>query len=141
MTDFRDGALGAYLREIGDIPLLTRADEQRLGKRIKRGDRAAREQMIRANLRLVVKIAHDYAGLGLPLLDLISEGNMGLMKGVERFDPDNPRHEPGRRRNIPSPVPRGGNRPSKSLCGTGSRGCRQTHGNRSQTGSCNPKRH
>ena len=46
MTDSRDGALGAYLREIGDIPLLTRADEQRLGKRIKRGDRAAREQMI-----------------------------------------------------------------------------------------------
>ena len=88
MTDFRDGALGAYLREIGDIPLLTRADEQRLGKRIKRGDRAAREQMIRANLRLVVKIAHDYAGLGLPLLDLISEGNIGLMKGVERFDPN-----------------------------------------------------
>ena len=87
MTDFRDGALGAYLREIGDIPLLTRADEQRLGKRIKLGDRAAREQMIRANLRLVVKIAHDYAGLGLPLLDLISEGNIGLMKGVERFDP------------------------------------------------------
>ena len=76
------------LREIGDIPLLTRADEQRLGKRIKRGDRAAREQMIRANLRLVVKIAHDYAGLGLPLLDLISEGNIGLMKGVERFDPN-----------------------------------------------------
>jgi RNA polymerase primary sigma factor len=80
--------LGAYLKEIGEIPLLTRADEQRLGKRIKKGDRAAREQMIRANLRLVVKIAHDYAGLGLPLLDLISEGNIGLMKGVERFDPN-----------------------------------------------------
>ena len=88
MSDFRDGALGSYLREIGEIPLLTRADEHRLGKRIKRGDRAAREQMIRANLRLVVKIAHDYAGLGLPLLDLISEGNIGLMKGVERFDPN-----------------------------------------------------
>jgi len=88
MGDFRDGALGAYLKEIGEIPLLTRADEQRLGKRIKKGDRAAREQMIRANLRLVVKIAHDYAGLGLPLLDLISEGNIGLMKGVERFDPN-----------------------------------------------------
>jgi RNA polymerase primary sigma factor len=87
MSDFRDGALGAYLREIGEIPLLTRADEHRLGKRIKKGDRAAREQMIRANLRLVVKIAQDYAGLGLPLLDLISEGNIGLMKGVERFDP------------------------------------------------------
>lgn len=88
MGDFRDGALGAYLKEIGEIPLLTRADEQRLGKRIKKGDRTAREQMIRANLRLVVKIAQDYAGLGLPLLDLISEGNIGLMKGVERFDPN-----------------------------------------------------
>jgi RNA polymerase primary sigma factor len=88
MGDFRDGALGAYLKEIGEIPLLTRADEQRLGKRIKKGDRAAREHMIRANLRLVVKIAQDYAGLGLPLLDLISEGNIGLMKGVERFDPN-----------------------------------------------------
>jgi len=88
MGDFRDGALGAYLKEIGEVPLLTRADEQRLGKRIKKGDRAAREQMIRANLRLVVKIAHDYAGLGLPLLDLISEGNIGLMKGFERFDPN-----------------------------------------------------
>ena len=88
MRDDREGALGAYLKEIGEIPLLTRADEVRLGKRIKKGDRAAREQMIRANLRLVVKIAHDYAGLGLPLLDLISEGNIGLMKGVERFDPN-----------------------------------------------------
>ncbi|NBS14219.1 MAG: sigma-70 family RNA polymerase sigma factor [Verrucomicrobia bacterium] len=87
MRDDREGALGAYLKEIGEIPLLTRADEVRLGKRIKKGDRAAREQMIRANLRLVVKIAHDYSGLGLPLLDLISEGNIGLMKGVERFDP------------------------------------------------------
>ena len=88
MRDDREGALGAYLKEIGEIPLLTRADEVRLGKRIKKGDRSAREQMIRANLRLVVKIAHDYAGLGLPLLDLISEGNIGLMKGVERFDPN-----------------------------------------------------
>jgi len=88
MRDDREGALGAYLKEIGEIPLLTRADEVCLGKRIKKGDRAAREQMIRANLRLVVKIAHDYSGLGLPLLDLISEGNIGLMKGVERFDPN-----------------------------------------------------
>jgi RNA polymerase primary sigma factor len=87
MRDDREGALGAYLKEIGEIPLLTREDEVRLGKRIKKGDRAAREKMIRANLRLVVKIANDYSGLGLPLLDLISEGNIGLMKGVERFDP------------------------------------------------------
>lgn len=87
MRDDREGALGTYLREIGQIALLTRADEVRLGKLIQRGNRAAREQMIRANLRLVVKIAQDYAGLGLPLLDLISEGNIGLMKAVERFDP------------------------------------------------------
>jgi RNA polymerase primary sigma factor len=58
-----------------------------LAKRIKRGDHKAREHMIKANLRLVVKIAHDYDGLGLPLLDLISEGNIGLMHAVERFDP------------------------------------------------------
>src|SRR5208282_6676721 len=59
----------------------------RLAKRIKKGDRRARERMITANLRLVVKIARDYEGLGLPLLDLINEGNIGLMKGVERFNP------------------------------------------------------
>lgn len=87
MHDDRDGALGAYLREIGEVPLLTRAEEVALGKKIRRGNAAAREKMIRANLRLVVKIAHGYSGLGLPLLDLISEGNIGLMKGVERFDP------------------------------------------------------
>jgi RNA polymerase primary sigma factor len=67
--------------------LLTPAEEIALAKRIKRGDKKAREQMITANLRLVVKIARDYQGLGLPLLDLINEGNIGLMKGVQRFDP------------------------------------------------------
>jgi len=66
MSDFRDGALGAYLREIGEIPLLTRADEHRLGKRIKKGDRAAREQMIRANLRLVVKSRRTMQDLVCP---------------------------------------------------------------------------
>ena len=76
-----------YLREIGQTPLLTRQEEIVLAKRIKKGDEEAKQQMIRANLRLVVKIAHDYARLGLPLLDLISEGNIGLMKAVERFDP------------------------------------------------------
>ena len=76
-----------YLREIGRVPLLTLQQELDLAKRIKRGDHKAREQMIKANLRLVVKIAHDYDGLGLPLLDLISEGNIGLMNAVERFDP------------------------------------------------------
>ena len=58
-----------------------------MAKRIRKGDRKAREHMIKANLRLVVKIARDYEGYGLPLLDLINEGNIGLMKGVERFDP------------------------------------------------------
>lgn len=82
-----DSGIKIYLREIGQIPLLTPDDEIRLAARIKKGDKEARSQMIRANLRLVVKIAHDYANLGLPLLDLISEGNIGLMKAVERFDP------------------------------------------------------
>jgi len=80
-------ALHLYLREIGQVKLLTPAEEIALAKRIKRGDQSARELMIKANLRLVVKIARDYEGLGLPLLDLINEGNIGLMKGVERFDP------------------------------------------------------
>jgi RNA polymerase primary sigma factor len=85
----REGERGIeiYLREIGQVPLLTPEEEIRLAKRIRRGDKAARAQMIKANLRLVVKIAHDYEGLGLPLLDLISEGNIGLMKAVERFNP------------------------------------------------------
>ncbi|MCX6901446.1 MAG: RNA polymerase sigma factor RpoD/SigA [Verrucomicrobia bacterium] len=82
-----EGGIKIYLREIGQTPLLTRKDEVDLSKLIKKGDRAARDRMIRSNLRLVVKIAHDYSGLGLPLLDLISEGNIGLMKAVERFDP------------------------------------------------------
>jgi len=76
-----------YLREIGQTPLLTPREEIALAKRIRRGDRAAREQMITANLRLVVKIARDYEHLGMPLLDLINEGNIGLMKAVDRFDP------------------------------------------------------
>ena len=66
---------------------LTREEEIALAERVHRGDKDAREQMIKANLRLVVKIARDYEGLGVPLLDLISEGNIGLMKGVERFQP------------------------------------------------------
>jgi RNA polymerase primary sigma factor len=82
-----DNAFGLYLREIGREKLLTPEEEIRLAGRIKRGDKAARERMITANLRLVVKLATDYANLGLPLLDLVSEGNIGLMKAVERFDP------------------------------------------------------
>tara|TARA_R110000850_G_scaffold150491_4_gene273077 strand:+ start:2143 stop:3021 length:879 start_codon:yes stop_codon:yes gene_type:complete len=83
-----DGGIKIYLREIGKTALLTREEEVELADRIKNGDKEARAHMIKANLRLVVKIAQDYANYGLPLLDLISEGNIGLMKAVERFDPN-----------------------------------------------------
>ena len=79
--------LRVYMQEIGKTPLLTPEEEVALAARIKQGDKAARDHMISANLRLVVKIAHDYNNFGLPLLDLISEGNIGLIKAVERFDP------------------------------------------------------
>src|SRR5260370_34839916 len=82
-----DTGLNRYLREIGRIPLLTRQEEIELAAKIKKGDAAARERMINSNLRLVVTIAQDYANLGLPLLELISEVNIGLTKAVERFDP------------------------------------------------------
>ena len=82
-----DLGLKRYLQEIGQFPLLTPEQEVELAGKIKNGDAAARERMINANLRLVVTIARDYANLGLPLLDLISEGNIGLTKAVERFDP------------------------------------------------------
>ncbi len=79
--------LDLYLREVGQTDLITPQKEIELAALIKKGDAAARELMIKANLRLVVKIAKDYEHLGLPLLDLINEGNIGLMKAVERFDP------------------------------------------------------
>ena len=82
-----DIGLNRYLREIGRFPLLTPQQEIELAAKIKKGDPEARERMINSNLRLVVTIARDYANLGLPLLDLISEGNIGLTKAVERYDP------------------------------------------------------
>src|SRR5204862_5528936 len=82
-----DLGLKRYLQEIAQFSLLTPQQEIELAKKIKKGDTAARERMINANLRLVVTIARDYANFGLPLLDLISEGNIGLTKAVERFDP------------------------------------------------------
>jgi len=82
-----DSILSLYMREAGQEQLLTAGQEVALAARIKAGDLAAREQMIRANLRLVIKIAREYDHLGMPLLDLINEGNIGLMKAVERFDP------------------------------------------------------
>jgi RNA polymerase primary sigma factor len=86
-TESAESGFQIYLREIGQIPLLTPEEEVELAGRIRAGDAQARTQMIRCNLRLVVRIAHDYANLGMPLPDLISEGNIGLMKAVERFDP------------------------------------------------------
>lgn len=80
-------SLQLYLHEIGRTPLLTVEEEIVLAARIRHGDRAARDLMIRANLRLVVKIAMAYKACAVPLLDLISEGNLGLVKAVERFDP------------------------------------------------------
>jgi RNA polymerase primary sigma factor len=87
MTDDSETSIKIYLREIRQTLLLTPQEETELAARIKKGDQKARAWMIKANLRLVVKIARDYSNLGLPLLDLISEGNIGLMKAVERFDP------------------------------------------------------
>jgi RNA polymerase primary sigma factor len=82
-----DLSLRLYMREICETPLLTPAEEAELAARLKQGDPGARETMIKANLRLVVRIAKDFTGMGLPLLDICNEGNMGLMRAVERFDP------------------------------------------------------
>ena len=87
MDPLERSSLQLYMQEIAKTPLLTIAEENELARRIRRGDRTARDHMIKANLRLVVKIAYDYKDFGLPLLDLISEGNIGLIKAVERFDP------------------------------------------------------
>jgi len=76
-----------YMQNIGQYPLVTPEEEIKLAAKIAKGDNDARGKLIRSNLRLVVKIAHDFKGLGLPLLDLISEGNIGLMRAVEKFDP------------------------------------------------------
>lgn len=80
-------ALKTYLKEIRNISLLTAAEEVSLSNRAKLGDEQARKAMIRANLRLVINIAKRYIHLGIPLLDLIEEGNIGLMKAVDKFDP------------------------------------------------------
>jgi len=80
-------ALETYLSEINSVPLLTAEEEHELAKRVRDGDPEARERMIRANLRLVVSIAKRYLNRGLSFMDLIEEGNLGLLKAVERFDP------------------------------------------------------
>jgi RNA polymerase primary sigma factor len=80
--------LETYLREINETALLTAQEEKDLSKAISNGDTAARDRMVRANLRLVVNIARGYTGKGLPLPDLIEEGNLGLLRAVEGFDPE-----------------------------------------------------
>jgi len=80
--------LGVYLAEIARIPLLTREEEQALARRVQAGDEAAKQRMVEANLRLVVQIARRYLNRGLPLPDLIEEGNLGLLRAVEKFEPE-----------------------------------------------------
>src|SRR5690606_21692757 len=88
MDDIADDSVRLYLREIGKIPLLKPDEELALAKRVVAGDKRAKDQMAEANMRLVVSIAKRYVGRGLDLLDLIQEGNTGLLRAVEKFDPD-----------------------------------------------------
>lgn len=82
-----NNTLDSYLAKIGKRPLLTAEDERRLAERAARGDETARQTLIESNLRFVVKIARSYQGKGLPLIDLIQEGNLGLMEAIRKFDP------------------------------------------------------
>ncbi len=86
--DASDDSVRLYLREIGKIPLLNSEEELALAKRVIEGDKKAKDKMAEANMRLVVSIAKRYSGRGLDLLDLIQEGNTGLLRAVEKFDPD-----------------------------------------------------
>lgn len=88
LDDIADDSVRLYLREIGKIPLLTAEQELALAQRVVSGDKRAKDQMAEANMRLVVSIAKRYVGRGLDLLDLIQEGNTGLLRAVEKFDPD-----------------------------------------------------
>jgi RNA polymerase primary sigma factor len=88
LDDIADDSVRLYLREIGKIPLLTSEEELALAQKVVSGDKRAKDQMAEANMRLVVSIAKRYVGRGLDLLDLIQEGNTGLLRAVEKFDPD-----------------------------------------------------
>ena len=88
VDDISDDSVRMYLREIGKIPLLTHEEELRLAKKSVEGDRRAKDKMAEANMRLVVSIAKRYSGRGLDLLDLIQEGNTGLLRAVDKFDPE-----------------------------------------------------
>ena len=88
LDDVADDSVRLYLREIGKIPLLTAPEELALAQKVVAGDKRAKDKMAEANMRLVVSIAKRYVGRGLDLLDLIQEGNTGLLRAVEKFDPD-----------------------------------------------------
>ncbi len=88
LDDISDDSVRLYLREIGKIPLLSNEEELALAQKVKAGDKRAKDHMAEANMRLVVSIAKRYVGRGLDLLDLIQEGNTGLLRAVEKFDPD-----------------------------------------------------
>ena len=88
LDDISDDSVRLYLREIGKIPLLTPEEELALAQKVKAGDKDAKDKMAEANMRLVVSIAKRYSGRGLDFLDLIQEGNTGLLRAVEKFDPD-----------------------------------------------------
>ncbi|MCC6464070.1 MAG: sigma-70 family RNA polymerase sigma factor [Planctomycetes bacterium] len=87
MARINDANFELYLKEIRETPLLTAEEELELSRRIHQGDMQARERMIKANLRLVVSVAKEFLNRGLPFMDLIAEGNIGLMRGIEKFDP------------------------------------------------------
>ena len=88
VDQFADDSVKMYLREIGKIPLLTIEEEQKLAHKAANGNKKAKDKMVEANMRLVVSIAKRYSGRGLDLLDLIQEGNTGLLRAVEKFDPE-----------------------------------------------------
>ena len=83
-----ENVLSAYLREINRVPLLSKEDEDRIAREAAAGSKAARDRLVNSNLRFVVTVAKKYQGQGLPLSDLISEGNIGLINAVERYDVD-----------------------------------------------------
>ena len=88
VDSFADDSVRLYLREIGKIPLLSPEEEAELAQRVVKGDKKAKDKMVEANMRLVVSIAKRYSGRGLDLIDLIQEGNTGLLRAVEKFDPE-----------------------------------------------------
>ncbi|MDR2524423.1 MAG: RNA polymerase sigma factor RpoD [Candidatus Nomurabacteria bacterium] len=88
LDDVTDDSVRMYLREIGKIPLLTQEEEMKLAKQVVKGNKKAKDKMAEANMRLVVSIAKRYSGRGLDFLDLIQEGNTGLLRAVEKFDPE-----------------------------------------------------